>query len=75
MDRESGLRVTEIWGFEGRSALKIPLVTSRVAAGFPSPAGDFIDKTVSWNGVKELPNVPVRLRFQLVDADLYSFHF
>ena len=41
--------MTEIWGFEGRSALKIPLVTSRVAAGFPSPAGDFIDKTLDLN--------------------------
>jgi DNA polymerase V len=48
MPRER-MRVEEIWGFEGKTALKIPLFTARVSAGFPSPADDFIDRTLDLN--------------------------
>jgi hypothetical protein len=40
--------------------------------------GDAIDRTVTWKGgddVSELAGTPVRLRFVLKDADLYSFQF
>ena len=40
--------------------------------------GDEIDRTVAWNNrtsVKTLAGVPVRLRFVVSDADLYSFRF
>jgi DNA polymerase V len=43
------VRVEEIWGFEGRKRLKIPLFTTRISAGFPSPADDFIDKPLDLN--------------------------
>ncbi len=43
------IRVDEVWGFEGRKKLKIPLFTARISAGFPSPADDFIDKTLDLN--------------------------
>jgi hypothetical protein len=40
--------------------------------------GDEIQREVSWkrtNNVRELPGTPVRLRFILKDADLFSFQF
>ena len=40
--------------------------------------GDTLDRAVSWNGrtdVSSLAGQPVRLRFELRDADLYSFQF
>ena len=40
--------------------------------------GDSVNHTVRWisgGGVSELAGKPVRLRFVLKDADLYSFRF
>jgi hypothetical protein len=40
--------------------------------------GDTVDRPVSWNGstdVSKLAGTPVKLRFVLKDADLYSFRF
>ena len=40
--------------------------------------GDQLDRMVSWQsgaGVSELRGQPLRLRFKLKDADLYSFQF
>jgi len=40
--------------------------------------GDQLDRTVTWKskpGVRQLAGNPVRLRFELKDADLYSFRF
>ena len=40
--------------------------------------GDEIDRTVAWKdgeSVKQLAGTPVRLRFVLKDADLFSFRF
>ena len=34
---------------EAKTALKIPLYQSRVSAGFPSPADDFIEKRIDLN--------------------------
>lgn len=39
----------EVLGFEARSHARAPLYLSAVAAGFPSPADDFIDKTLDLN--------------------------
>jgi DNA polymerase V len=43
------MRIGEMWGFGGKKKLKIPLFTTRISAGFPSPADDFIDKTLDLN--------------------------
>ena len=43
------MHVKEVWGFCRRTGLKVPLFTARVSAGFPSPADDFIDKTLDLN--------------------------
>lgn len=39
----------EILGFEKRSRVELPLYLAAVQAGFPSPADDFIDKTLDLN--------------------------
>ncbi len=39
----------EILGFENRTTCSRPLYLATVAAGFPSPADDFIDKTLDLN--------------------------
>ena len=49
MTKKSGTYVTKIWGFEGKTRLEIPLFTTGISAGFPSPADDFIDKTLDLN--------------------------
>ncbi len=44
----------------------------------PEIFGDTIDRTVTWRNasdVRSLAGKPVRLRFQLKDADLYAFQF
>jgi DNA polymerase V len=47
--RNNQTRVSAIWGFEAKSKIEIPLFTAGVSAGFPSPADDFIDKTLDLN--------------------------
>ena len=49
MARKNEARITGIWGFDGTTKRKIPLFTTGISAGFPSPADDFIDKTLDLN--------------------------
>ncbi len=49
VERDNGIRVNAIWGFEARTRLEVPLVTAGVSAGFPSPADDFIDARLDLN--------------------------
>ena len=47
-------------------------------ADCPDHFGDTLDRTVTWKGgvgVGKLAGKPVRLRFVLKDADLFSFRF
>lgn len=47
-------------------------------AACPALHGDDIERTVSWNGnsdVSPLAGKPIRLRVELIDADLYSLRF
>ena len=39
----------EVLGFEARTTLAAPLYLSPVAAGFPSPADDFVDRRLDLN--------------------------
>jgi hypothetical protein len=53
-------------------------VTGFALADFPEKQGDDIQGVMSWNGqsdVGALTGTPVRLRFVLKDADLYSMQF
>ncbi|MCB1196349.1 translesion error-prone DNA polymerase V autoproteolytic subunit [bacterium] len=43
------LRVKEIYSTECRSSVEIPLATGKIAAGFPSPADDFAERSLDLN--------------------------
>ncbi|HDP24837.1 MAG TPA: translesion error-prone DNA polymerase V autoproteolytic subunit [Deltaproteobacteria bacterium] len=47
--RHAEERITRIWAFEPRTKLEIPLFTAGISAGFPSPADDFIDRSLDLN--------------------------
>ena len=69
----------------GRGSVQVEIQTElgKPIKGFrlqdcPPVRGDSIDQTVAWNAgsdVRSLIGKPVRLRFQLQDADLYAFRF
>ncbi len=67
----------------GSVQMEIQDVTGRPVPGFTLSDsteifGDQIEGTVTWDGgsdVSELAGKPIRLRFALKDADLYSFRF
>ena len=47
-------------------------------ADCPDHFGDTVERVVNWNNRKDVSRLagkPVRLRFVLKDADLYSFQF
>jgi len=46
---ESTVKVTGIWRSDAKSKVKIPLFTAGVSAGFPSPADDFVDRSLDLN--------------------------
>jgi DNA polymerase V len=46
---DNGVKVVNIWRFEGRTHLEVPFFTAGVSAGFPSPADDFIDRSLDLN--------------------------
>jgi DNA polymerase V len=47
--RKNETRISAVWGFEAGTRLEVPLFTTGISAGFPSPADDFIDKTLDLN--------------------------
>ncbi|MDA1016931.1 MAG: hypothetical protein O3A00_21040 [Planctomycetota bacterium] len=67
----------------GSVRVEIQGVDGKPISGFalkdcPETFGDTLDRTVEWNensNVEKLSGKPVRLRFVLKDADLYSFQF
>ena len=44
-----GSEISGIFGFDKRSVQKLPLFIARIAAGFPSPADDFIEDRLDLN--------------------------
>lgn len=43
------LKIKSIYSFNNKNKLKLPLFTSRIKAGFPSPADDYIEKNLDLN--------------------------
>jgi DNA polymerase V len=41
--------VAAIFGVEGRSALRVPMMARSAACGFPSPAEDYVDRPLDFN--------------------------
>jgi len=50
------MRVTEIYGIDQSTKLELPLFSSRVPAGFPSPGDDYIDQTLDLNELVKHPS-------------------
>jgi DNA polymerase V len=46
---DNNVKVTGIWRHDGRTKTEIPLFTAGVSAGFPSPADDFVDRSLDLN--------------------------
>lgn len=44
-----GSNISEVLGIEQKSRIPLPLYSCGVSAGFPSPAGDYIDKQLDLN--------------------------
>lgn len=57
----------EIFSFEQRTRLGLPLYLATVSAGFPSPAEDYIDKKLDLN--EHLVRHPAATFFVRVDGD------
>src|SRR5277367_5946160 len=49
VDRKRGGDVSAFIDVEGRSALRVPMMAWAAAAGFPSPAEDYIDRPLDFN--------------------------
>jgi len=62
-----GLRVIEVLGFEKKTELALPLLLAPVAAGFPSPADDYIDRKLDLN--EHLIEHPAATFFVRVSGD------
>ena len=61
------MKITTISKLERKTSLEIPLVESKVKAGFPSPAEDYLDKKIDLN--KELIQHPAATFFVRVSGD------
>jgi DNA polymerase V len=61
------LKVTGIYAYRKGTEWKIPLYLTRVAAGFPSPADDFLDRKIDLN--EELIRHPAATFFVRVEGD------
>ena len=50
------MRVTEVYKLDQSTKLELPLFSSRVPAGFPSPGDDYIDQTLDLNELVKHPS-------------------
>jgi len=62
-----GDNIKEISSFKKHKKLKRPLLGSNITAGFPSPAQDYIEKTIDLN--EQLITHPVATFFVRVEGD------
>ncbi|MFQ5787467.1 MAG: LexA family protein [Thermodesulfobacteriota bacterium] len=67
MGRNRGLRVTEIFKLEPKTELRLPLFISRMPAGFPSPASDYVEQKLDLN--EYLIKHPAATYFVRVEGD------
>ena len=64
------LDMTTLQGFEARRPLALPLLSSRAAAGFPSPADDHLERRLDLN--EHLVRNPLSTFFLRVEGDSMS---
>ncbi len=61
------IKITEIFSFEQKTKIELPLYLSGVKAGFPSPAESFVDKKLDLN--EYLISHPAATFFLRVEGD------
>ena len=62
-----GANIKELSGFQKEKKLKRPLLGANITAGFPSPAQDYIEKSIDLN--EQLISHPVATFFVRVEGD------
>ncbi len=69
------MRVTEIYSLDQSTELKLPLFSSRVPAGFPSPGDDYIDQTLDLNELVKHPSDSFLVKVEgdsMINAGIYD---
>ncbi len=69
------MRVTEIYSLDQSTKLELPLFSSRVPAGFPSPGDDYIDQTLDLNELVKHPSDTYLVKVEgdsMINAGIYD---
>ena len=69
------MRVTEIYSLDQSTKLELPLFSSRVPAGFPSPGDDYIDQTLDLNERVKHPSDTYLVKVEgdsMINAGIYD---
>ncbi len=76
MKSKKSIRVTKIYRYEKQTQQELPIFVARIAAGFPSPAEDYIDKKLDLNEyLIRHPSATFLVRVEgssMVDAGIHS---
>ncbi len=69
------MRVTEVYELDQSTKLELPLFSSRVPAGFPSPGDDYIDQTLDLNELVKHPSDTYLVKVEgdsMINAGIYD---
>lgn len=69
------MRVTEIYSLDQSTKLELPLFSSRVPAGFPSPGDDYIDQSLDLNELVKHPSDTYLVKVEgdsMINAGIYD---
>ena len=68
------MKVTEIYELDQSTKLELPLFSSRIPAGFPSPGDDYIDQTLDLNELIRHPSDTFLVKVEgdsMIDAGIH----
>ena len=69
------MKVTEIYELDQSTKLELPLFSSRIPAGFPSPGDDYIDQTLDLNELVRHPSDTFLVKVEgdsMIDAGIHD---
>ena len=69
------MKVTEIYELDQSTKLELPLFSSRIPAGFPSPGDDYIDQTLDLNELIRHPSDTFLVKVEgdsMIDAGIHE---
>ena len=69
------MKVTEVYELDQSTKLELPLFSSRVPAGFPSPGDDYIDQTLDLNELIKHPSDTYLVKVEgdsMINAGIYD---